>query len=99
MGKATKAVKEFIENIPAAKLTGFPTASGQIWKDKNFRLDMQGMTSDRKFNLQIQANKDAKLTSVRDISPQTVAGPVLIGEHETVTAEEVRQKFRDKILI
>jgi len=99
MGKATKALKEFIADIPASKLTGFPTSAGEIWSTTEFRLDMQGMTSKREFNLQIQANRQAKTTSVRGLAPQTVAGPVLIGEHETVKAEDVRQKFLDAMLI
>lgn len=57
------------------------------------------MTTDGKFNLQVQANKQAKLTSVRGLAPATVAGPVLIGQREAVTAEEVRKKLKDKILI
>jgi hypothetical protein len=55
------------------------------------------MTSDEKFNLQIQANSQAKLTSVRDLAPKTVAGPVIVGNDKT--AEEVRSMFIDKMLI
>lgn len=43
MGKATKALKEFIESIPDSKLTGFPAAAGTIYKTTEFRLDMQGV--------------------------------------------------------
>lgn len=43
MGKATKALKAFIEDIPDAKLTGFPTVGGTIYKTTEFRLDMQGV--------------------------------------------------------
>ena len=57
------------------------------------------MTSKKEFNLQIQANREAHITSVRGLAPQTVAGPVLIGEHESVTAEGVRKKLSDSILI
>lgn len=57
------------------------------------------MTSKKEFNLQIQANRQAKVTSVRGLAPQTVAGPVLIGEHEEITAEQVRQKFVDSMKI
>ncbi|KAF9651928.1 hypothetical protein BDM02DRAFT_444822 [Thelephora ganbajun] len=99
MGKATKALKEFIASIPESKLTGFPTRSGEIWSTTEFRLDMQGMTSNREFNLQIQANRQAKITSVRGLAPQTVAGPVLVGEHEAVTAEQVRQRLSNSMLI
>lgn len=43
MGKARKALDEFIESIPAGKLTGFPTAPGKIWGTTEYRLDMQGV--------------------------------------------------------
>lgn len=43
MGKNTKHVKQFIEDIPDAKLQGITTNGGTIFKDKNFRLDMQGV--------------------------------------------------------
>lgn len=43
MGKNTKRVKEFIENIPDEKLTGFVESGGTIYKDEDFRLDMQGV--------------------------------------------------------
>ena len=54
------------------------------------------MTTNREFNLQIQANSGSSTSSVRTIAPRTVAGPVLIGENEVVTAEEVRRRLREK---
>lgn len=44
MGKNTKRVKEFIESIPDSKLTGFASSGGLIFKDTDFRLDMQGVS-------------------------------------------------------
>ena len=43
MGKAKKALTEFIDAIPDAKLTGFPGSAGTIWEDPDFRFDMQGV--------------------------------------------------------
>jgi len=43
MGKATKALKEFIETIPDSKLVGFSAGAGTIYKTTEFRLDMQGV--------------------------------------------------------
>jgi len=43
MGKATKALKEFIETIPDSKLVGFSAAAGTIYKTTEFRPDMQGV--------------------------------------------------------
>lgn len=57
------------------------------------------MTSKKEFNLQIQANKEAQITSVKGLAPKTVAGPVLIGEKETVTAAQVRTKLVNAMLI
>lgn len=57
------------------------------------------MTVSDQFNLQIQANKEAKITSVKGLAPKTVAGPVFIGRNETVTAAQIREKFVDKMLI
>lgn len=41
MGKAKNELKEFIENIPDAKLTGFPSSETTVYKTRNLRLDMQ----------------------------------------------------------
>ena len=43
MGKFNDLLKDFIESIPDSKLTGFSTQPGQIWKNSEFRLDMQGV--------------------------------------------------------
>ena len=45
MGKATKALKEFIESIPDSKLVGFSAGAGTIYKTTEFRLDMQGVST------------------------------------------------------
>lgn len=97
MGKATKALEAFIANIPAAKLTNFSSSIGTIYTDQDFRLDMQKMNSDKTHNLQIQANKNATITSVKKIAPQTVAGPVHAATN--ANSETVRKAFQDKILI
>jgi len=56
------------------------------------------MTSDGRFNLQIQANRGAKSTTVRLAAPKTVAGPVFIGRDEEVSAEEVRRMFKERLV-
>ena len=45
MGKAKKALESFINSIPDSKLTGIPTQGGTLYKDNDFRLDMQGVRS------------------------------------------------------
>ncbi|VDB91477.1 unnamed protein product [Peniophora sp. CBMAI 1063] len=77
MGRASKALDEFIESIPDSKLKPTSTNAGTLYKDKDFRLDMQGMTSDKpqKYNLQVQINKETKITSLKNLqgSGTTVA--------------------------
>jgi len=43
MGKATKALKAFIDDIPDSDLEALPTSGGTIYSDDDFRLDMQGV--------------------------------------------------------
>jgi len=86
-----KALKAFIDEIPAAKLENFPGSPGTLHKDDNFRLDLQGLTKTA-YNLQIQANKGAPNTSVRKAAPQSVAA-VLRKFDSKVSAEDVRQAF------
>jgi hypothetical protein len=39
-----KALKAFIDEIPAAKLENFPGSPGTLYSDDNFRLDLQGVS-------------------------------------------------------
>lgn len=44
MGKGSKALKAFIANLPDSKVTGLTTTANTIiYKDEDFRLDMQGV--------------------------------------------------------
>lgn len=45
MGKATKALKAFIDEIPDSVLEALPTTGGTIHTDDDFRLDMQGVSN------------------------------------------------------
>jgi len=54
------------------------------------------------YNLQVQANKQSEVTSIRGIAPKTVAGPVIVELRNgtySLSAEEVRSAFASKILI
>ena len=57
------------------------------------------MTVNNQFNLQIQANKEATIAAVKGLAPKTVAGPVLIGRDEAVTAAQIRERFMEKMLV
>ncbi|EEU33559.1 uncharacterized protein NECHADRAFT_89372 [Fusarium vanettenii 77-13-4] len=97
-----KVFLSFLDEIPDAKLEGFPPRGGQITlytqkeqNGQNYRLDKQGLTSDNHHNLQIQANKQAKSTSVRKQAPSTVATvQVLEGSDPAVTPGQVRDAFK-----
>jgi len=41
MAKGKKALRDFINGIPDAKLTGFQESGGTIYTDQDFPLDMQ----------------------------------------------------------
>lgn len=43
MGKASKALDTFIDNLKDSHLTNLKSKSGTITKDKDFRLDMQAV--------------------------------------------------------
>ncbi|RSL99839.1 hypothetical protein CEP52_009526 [Fusarium oligoseptatum] len=78
-----KIFLSFLDEIPDAKLEGFPPRDGQ-------------MTSDNHHNLQIQANKQAKSTSVRKQAPRTVATVhVLEGSDPAVMPSQVREAFKE----
>ncbi|KAH6952951.1 hypothetical protein DER45DRAFT_617324 [Fusarium avenaceum] len=97
-----KIFLSFLDEIPDDKLEGFPPQKGQttLYTQKeqngqNYRLDKQGLTSDKHHNLQIQANKQAKSTSVRKQAPSTVATVlVLEGSDPAVTPDQVRDAFK-----
>lgn len=44
MGKNTKKCTQFIESIPDSKFQGLPSTGGTIYKDTDWRLDMQGVS-------------------------------------------------------
>ncbi|KAF5611654.1 uncharacterized protein FSUBG_2091 [Fusarium subglutinans] len=97
-----KIFLSFLDEIPDDKLEGFPPRNGQITlytqkeqNGQNYRLDKQGLTSDKRHNLQIQANKQAKSTSVRKQAPSTVATVlVLEWSDPAVTPGQVRDAFK-----
>ncbi|KAF6822781.1 hypothetical protein CPLU01_11821 [Colletotrichum plurivorum] len=84
-----RALKSFIDEIPEAKLENFPGFQQTLHRDENFRLDMQGMTSNDEWNLQIQV-----ITSLNELAPDTVAGPVLVSKTASLTADQIRAAFK-----
>ncbi|KAG0632899.1 hypothetical protein HOY80DRAFT_897391, partial [Tuber brumale] len=76
-GQAKKSLRDFINEIPNSKLTGFRESTGMIYSDRNFRLDMQGKTTDGRYNLQVQINGGTTISTLQGFAAETVAGPVL----------------------
>ncbi|KAI1177569.1 hypothetical protein F4777DRAFT_541438 [Nemania sp. FL0916] len=101
MGKANKALRAFIDGIPNSKLESLSTNPGKIHSDDDFRLDMQGMTSDKppKHNLQIQINNETRISTLKKLAPKTVAGPVLVDPGKTPDPAKIKSDLKAKILI
>ncbi|KAK5168397.1 uncharacterized protein LTR77_006967 [Saxophila tyrrhenica] len=99
MGKSPSAIAAFIEDIPSEKLRYFPTRQNTIYntiyKDTNFRLDMQRMTSHTppKHNLQVQVNNSVAISALRIAKGQSVAGPALVPNDDSWTPEEIRKEL------
>ncbi|KAF1940272.1 hypothetical protein EJ02DRAFT_406725 [Clathrospora elynae] len=87
MGKNTKKVQEFIESIPDRKLQGLPNSCGTLFKDQDFRLDMQGMTSGspKNYNLQVQINNETSFTVAKALAP----------EDESMTPAQIKSTLID----
>ncbi|KAF7297606.1 hypothetical protein MKEN_01383500 [Mycena kentingensis (nom. inval.)] len=109
-GKARKALNAFLNGIPAEKLTGLPTNAGTIHKDNNFRLDMQGMSTEKKdkdgnvtepakHNIQIQVNNETSISTLKKSKGRTVAGPSLVPRDAPWDAETVRADLKNKIVL
>ncbi|KAF2435294.1 hypothetical protein EJ08DRAFT_720106 [Tothia fuscella] len=100
MGVALDTLIEFIDNIPAHDLISFPPVNGTIYHDKDYRLDNQGAGEPEIYNLQIQANRQSKKTTIQRLAPRTVAGPVhLSAALAAEGADTIRADFHAAISI
>ncbi|KAI8654217.1 hypothetical protein NCS56_01378400 [Fusarium sp. Ph1] len=98
MGKSSmQLLDEFIDDIPDDKLQEFSDTPGPIYKERNFRLDLQGKTTAGGWNLQIQVNRRATTKNLRAVAPKTISGPVLVTLEANMTPE-IRQEFRNNIV-
>lgn len=94
VSKGRQDLFDFIDKIPEGKLMGFRNSTGLVYSDRDFRLDMQGLTtSDKSYNLQIQANKGTKITTLKKVAPKTVSHVIVPADAEW-TADELRAKFK-----
>jgi hypothetical protein len=100
MPSSWKLSHMWIDDIPDSKLEG-GIGSGSIYKDANFRLDMQGLTTAKdgepqKLNIQMQANKHAPVSSIRKLAPGTVA-EVRITVMAPYTAADIKSKPHESL--
>lgn len=106
MGEAKDALTDFINAIPASKLTDIPkTTTTGVFKTKHFRMDIQGPTTSKKgqgkrYNLQIQVNRETAITTLKKLAPKTVpmSQPPMDGDKDW-TAEENRNDFKKNRLM
>ncbi|KAF4472226.1 hypothetical protein FALBO_862 [Fusarium albosuccineum] len=95
MGRGVKRdLTDFIDSIPDEKLEGFPDSQSTLYRNKDFRLDMQGITSSGDWNLQIQVNSGATTTSLKRLAPRTIAGPVLVSPTAPLAPDQIRAEFK-----
>lgn len=95
MGMGVVGLFDFIDSIPDSRLTGDFSALGKtIYRDQNFRMDMQGMTTGSKaYNVQIQVNKGTSIKTLKGFAPKS-ATTLIIPVDAGWTPDEVRAKFK-----
>ncbi|CAF9921434.1 MAG: hypothetical protein ALECFALPRED_001797 [Alectoria fallacina] len=95
MGKAKNELKDFIANIPNAKLTGFPSSETTIYKTSNLRFDMQTVTTKdpRCYNLQVQINKHLTITSLKRFAGEALSIALVPVKGKAWTPAEIRAEL------
>lgn len=101
MGKAKNELEEFIANIPDSKLTGFPSIETTVYKTRNFRLDMQKVTTKdpRCYNLQVQINRGTIITSLKRFAGKSLSIALVPVKEEAWTPAEVRAELEKNRII
>ncbi|CDM35464.1 hypothetical protein DTO013E5_8051 [Penicillium roqueforti] len=98
--KTAQELVDFINSIPDSKMLGFTHGEHELFKDVNFRLDMQGLTSGRPqyYNLHVQINKGTTITSLKRETGKSVA-KALVPMDGSWSAQKIRGKLiADKLL-
>ncbi|KAI1159130.1 hypothetical protein F5B18DRAFT_638021 [Nemania serpens] len=98
MGKAKKAAKSFIDGIPDSKLENIPNGMGTLYKTKDFRLDMQGITTEKPkcWNLQVQVNNETSVSTLKKETGKTVS-TVLVPMDSKWTAAQIKEKLHKSL--
>ena len=100
MVKNKNALNNFIDDIPASKLTGLPKIFCTIYKEKSLRLDWQGLTTgSKRYNLLIQVNKETEIPKYKNVAPRLVAKAEPPVSGTEWTAEEVRKELVKGIVV
>jgi hypothetical protein len=101
-GSPESHMHAFIDSIPDSKLIGtFGTPGTNIYRDIDYRLDMQSMTTPAegeciKFNLQVQVNKGCRKRSVAMLAPGSIAW-ILLPVDETWSPDKIREELRKSV--
>ena len=78
MVKNKNALKDFIDDIPASKLTGLPKIFCTMYKEKSLPLDMQGLaTGSKRYNLLIQVNKETEISMYKNVARKGISNIML----------------------
>ncbi|WEW56992.1 hypothetical protein PRK78_002451 [Emydomyces testavorans] len=98
MSKAKKAGRQFIEAIPDHKLKDIPDSTTLLCKNRNFRLDMQGVTTKdpKKWNIQVQINNQTTITTLKREKGKTVS-IVLVPIDKTWSPKRIREELLKKL--
>lgn len=101
MGKAKNELEEFIANIPDSKLTGFPSIETTVYKTRNFRLDMQTVTTKdpRCYNLHVQINRGTLITSLKRFAGKSLSIALVPVKEDAWMPAEVRAELQKNRII
>ncbi|KAF2640187.1 hypothetical protein P280DRAFT_526417 [Massarina eburnea CBS 473.64] len=101
MGRKNKrAAYDFIDSIKDDVLRGFPSTEMTIAADVNYRLDMQGITTKepRCYNLQLQVNRGANLSTLRGLVSESVVVILLpCTEPLSMTPYEIKEELTRQV--
>ncbi|RSL71773.1 hypothetical protein CEP53_001349 [Fusarium sp. AF-6] len=97
MGKAGKALRNFILSIPDDKINGFTDGEHTLYKDANYRLDNQGLTTGdpQRYSLQVQVTT---LSTLKREVGKTVA-TALVPTAEDWTPDMIRNELLENCKI
>jgi hypothetical protein len=94
----SRVICDWIDTIPNSKLEGGICDRGTIYDDRNFRLDNQGTITrgPAMYNLQVQVNKNCKLTTFKKQAPKSFAW-ILAPADDPWSAAEIKAALKASV--